>query len=435
MYIIGNALQEPRRCLESPHMILIQKISGIMLQRSEQGLNTNLIKVKSHIGIEGNKIADKLANVARDPAECQLHISDGSHAFEHRKWLCTLKSVQDADGVERRTWRAAANLHSCIRNHVAKKFAKGLTPPGQYYSFWQAVKPVLHPSSFAFWHNSSLPFWAKVNLLKARWGQLWNKNMAYRQKMRYRAGEGVATNANCPLCGSHDGISHVLGSCTHPMMKAMFIERHSIAARMVLKLLLEGSHGNCYNMADIGSATRLGDLGALDARLPDWLISDSEWVCEGLSREALRPDILITTAQPPLPSQQNMHMHESGLVCRASAGKTVWIVEVEYCAATLYHDKLLEKQQQHERLPQILQSKGFTVHVLPVLLGNTGEIFKSTLSNIRLTGADADRISKLASRLSTHAQKSMQSIIQSRRVAEAAPQRSAQSHCRQFEPP
>ena len=59
------------------------------------------------------------------------------------------------------------------------------------------------------------------------------------------------------------------------MMKAMFIERHNIAARMVLKLLLEGSHGNCYILADIGSTTRLGDLGALDVRLPDWLISES----------------------------------------------------------------------------------------------------------------------------------------------------------------
>ena len=96
---------------------------------------------------------------------------------------------------------------------------------------------------------------------------------------------------------------------------------------------------------------------------------DPKLVCERLCREALRPEILITTAQPPLPSQQNMHMHESGLVCSA-AGKTVWIVEVGYCAATRYHDKMLEKQQQHERLTQILQSKGFTVRP------DTGEIIQ-----------------------------------------------------------
>ena len=67
-------------------------------------------------------------------------------------------------------------------------------------------------------------------------------------------------------------------------------------------------------------------------------------------------------------------------------------MEVGYCGATRYHDKLLEKQ--HERLTQILQRKGFTVHVLSVLLGDTGEVLKSTLSNIKLAGADADGISK-----------------------------------------
>ena len=77
---------------------------------------------------------------------------------------------------------------------------------------------------------------------------------------------------------------------------------------MILKLLLEGSHGHCYILADVGSTTRLGDLGALDSRLPNWLMSDPKLVCERLCREALRPDILITTAQPPLTSQQNMHM-------------------------------------------------------------------------------------------------------------------------------
>ena len=63
-----------------------------------------------------------------------------------------------------------------------------------------------------------------------------------------------------------------------------------------------------------------GVLHMLDTWLPDWLISDSELVCEVLCREALRPDIIITSAQPPLSSQPNIHMHDSGLVC-SSAGE------------------------------------------------------------------------------------------------------------------
>ena len=46
-----------------------------------------------------------------------------------------------------------------------------------------------------------------------------------------------------------------------------------------------------------------------------------------------------------------------------------------------YHDKILEKQQQHECLTQILQSKGFTVRALPMLLGNLGEIIQKHVKN------------------------------------------------------
>ena len=51
-----------------------------------------------------------------------------------------------ANGVERRKWRTAANLNAHIRHHVAEKYAEGLTPASQYYSFWQAIKP-FYPST------------------------------------------------------------------------------------------------------------------------------------------------------------------------------------------------------------------------------------------------------------------------------------------------
>ena len=85
-------------------------------------------------------------------------------------------------------------------------------------------------------------------------------------------------------------------------------------------------------------------------------------------------------------------------------GKHIWIVEVGYCAATRYHNKMTEKQQQHAQLISLLESLDYRVNMLPVLLGTTGEIFHSTLTNIKNTGADADRVDKLASRLSLHAQ-------------------------------
>ena len=199
MFSIGNALQAPSRCAESPHKTLLLHISQVILRRANQGLKTFLFKVKSHIGIEGNEIADELANVARDPAARQLHLALGSQAFEDHKWPHLLKKAQDAGGVERRTWRTATDLKSSIRTHVAARNANGLTPAGQYHGSWEEIRTLLHPSSFAFWHNSPLPFGTKVNILKARWGQLWTKKKAFLYKMQYRAGECAATDSNCPV--------------------------------------------------------------------------------------------------------------------------------------------------------------------------------------------------------------------------------------------
>ena len=224
-------------------------------------------------------------------------------------------------------------------------------------------------------------------------------------------GQARATDAACPLCGDHDGISHMLGSCGHPMMKAMYIDRHNAATRKILRLMLEGSNGNCYMLADVGSTDKLGNIGPLDSRLPGWLVPTDILLQRGLDRDKLRPDILMiniiamplgfSSSRPTRASAPGAGTHQMG--------KHVCIVEVGYCAATRYHDKMNEKQQQHAQLISLLESLGYRVDILPVLLGNTGEIFHSTITNIKNTGADADRADKLASRLSLHAQHSMQS--------------------------
>ena len=49
IYIIGSALQKPCRCLESPHMILIQNYLGPCFSAPSKASKTNFIKVKFHI--------------------------------------------------------------------------------------------------------------------------------------------------------------------------------------------------------------------------------------------------------------------------------------------------------------------------------------------------------------------------------------------------
>ena len=55
----------------------------------------------------------------------------------------------------------------------------------------------------------------------------------------------------------------------------------------------------------------------------------------------------------------------------------------------------------------LLESLDCRADILPLLTGNTGEIFHGTLTNIKNRGADAARVDKLASRLNLHAQHTM----------------------------
>ena len=69
--------------------------------------------------------------------------------------------------------------------------------------------------------------------------------------MSYMPGQARATDAACPLCGEHDGITHMLGNCSHPLMKAMYIERHNAATRKFLRLILKAPEAaaTCLQMS------------------------------------------------------------------------------------------------------------------------------------------------------------------------------------------
>ena len=82
------------------------------------------------------------------------------------------------------------------------------------------------------------------------------------------------------------------------MMKAMYIERHNAATRKILRLILEGSRGSCLMLADVSSTDKLGNIGLLDSRLPEWLVPTNILQQRGLDRDKLRPDILMTSSRP-----------------------------------------------------------------------------------------------------------------------------------------
>ena len=112
-------------------------------------------------------------------------------------------------------------------------------------------------------------------------------------------GHARATDAACPRCGEHDVIMHMLGNCGHLMMKAMYIERHNAATRKILRLTLEAPKATATCL-QIGSTDKLGSIGPLDSRVPEWLVP-TNILERGLDRDKLRPDILMTSSTPSTP--------------------------------------------------------------------------------------------------------------------------------------
>ena len=83
MQKINKHLRAPAQTKDDCHQPLLQAITTLIVERAKAGLLTKIMKVKSHIGIHGNEMADKLANEAAE--ECtkvtvMYHKSTATHS-------------------------------------------------------------------------------------------------------------------------------------------------------------------------------------------------------------------------------------------------------------------------------------------------------------------------------------------------------------------
>ena len=91
----------------------------------------------------------------------------------------------------------------------------------------------------------------------------------------------TAATPNCTYCGRHDSATHLLGSCTHPVIHGLICSKHNNGAQLVLKAFRNRSpFGASALLANVGN----GAAAPHRRTLPDWL---------GLNNYNLCPDILI----------------------------------------------------------------------------------------------------------------------------------------------
>jgi hypothetical protein len=359
----------------------------MIIERDADSKATHLGKVKSHIGIKGNEKADKAAvhmakNWTYDVPYTTVDL--GAHKHIPRFWPVQLTlneqnqpvhlPLKDCKQHLRATLRPELQTYSSNTETIHYKALLKL-----HSSDWdQKISSIAYTSSTISFHTQKI-------IKKLLMGVYEN------QRRLHLFYPEIHHSPICILCynrpppnhnkhldqgwNTTDGCGHIMGGCSHPLMKAMYIARHDGAVYIIAQSLLMSSKGAWLILADLGEAkrTHLTDLittkhlepgELLPSRIPHYLLPK----LTADQRNQYRPDILLhrfheeTTAHHPTKIQKSK--------------STVVLIEVGYCRDTEFDTKRLAKEKQHTELREALIKEGWEVQYITIVLGNCGTVFK-----------------------------------------------------------
>ena len=316
-----------------------------------------------------------------------------------------------------------------MKNLLRPTLAIGYAKETLYGEAWRrTTQYAIGSTSNHFWKDTSSPVVTQV--LKYRFGQLWNMKLAYLQQRPYLPGWPMPKSTRCPHCGQPDSGGHILGGCEHRVMKSLYISRHDETMRKILRAINKGKHGAFLKIADIGRDELTLDLGVIDKRIPDWLVSDSTLEACGLAadmRHVLRPDVLLievthdeqiryTTAgnHPTLGTE----FYEPNRGARArllSRKRKIWLLEGGYTADTKHLAKIAEKEQQHMTLLRALRTQGFDPHLQILTFGVGGTVFEQTKTFMHDNGISPNDTTHLLNQIHLHSVQCLHNIVVQRR--------------------
>jgi ribonuclease HI len=212
-----------------------------------------LVKVKSHVGIVGNEVADELAVAAQAGTQLQedettVEYEPGDDGRKALYWPVhvTKKIVTARNGTtsERTVRKAVKNTITHVQQ-ISKDTCKlGMAKKDtQYYNYWMQTEDTRDPCSYHMMHSGKITQAERSTALKYRTGTM------YSAKMRYRMGK--ADSSRCLLCDEEDGGHHTAAGCSK--LSKLYTYRHNIVGKAVAKAVLQGGRGAELIVMDLGN--------------------------------------------------------------------------------------------------------------------------------------------------------------------------------------
>jgi hypothetical protein len=332
------------------------------------------MKVKAHVGIEGNESADRLAKeaVGMTGDEPNAHeVTLGNAPYDRMFWLASVtanaseQEPQDdmdedsQDGLAPLPVMYVHNLNQDIARRAYKAQGVVGTNESVYASLMQTeLRTADTKASTSMWDlatSGKLTFSHISNAMRARWGGIYTAKTAARMNRPYMRMEGPPSSGQCPLCGMADSATHILGEC--PAHKSLHIQRHDATGRCLLKHMRKGAHGGHYLIADVGSMDKLAPYGVTHKRIPQWMLPANAAVASRFDIAMIHTRAVdFDTARPP------------------PAGTTITAIEIGYRSD---YDpelrKLAEKQEQHAETCDALRQR-YNLDYQVWDIGHTGMI-------------------------------------------------------------
>ena len=181
----------------------------------------------------------------------------------------------------------AGDVTSALKKAVRPNCQAGNANTTLYVDLWNKVESKLLPNITEYlWTSPHTTQSILRNVLKARYGQLWNMNMAYVRKMPYMKGLRTATSNACPLCSLEDLGRHLLGGCRHKDMVKSYIARHNEAGRLISRQSQRGQVATMFYSLTLAHKKTCKQWEPwIRVCLPGWLRRPPFWKCAKMEKK------------------------------------------------------------------------------------------------------------------------------------------------------